>query len=73
MVTKNLDTLMNTIEVAVSTIGSVQMTQKDKIEDKHTFWKEVLQSQAIANIGKLSTPSEYRMWSDKFQNHYEQV
>ena len=33
----------------------------------------MLESKAISNIGKLSTPSECRMWSKKFKNAYEQV
>ena len=70
---KNIDARMTNIEVAVSTIGSAQMTQKEKMEEKQKFWKEVLESKAIANIGKLSSPSEYRMWSKKFKNAYEQV
>ena len=70
---KNIDTRMTNIEVAVSTIGSAQMSQKEKIEDKQKFWKEVLESKAMSNIGKLSTPGEYRMWSKKFKNAYEQV
>ena len=68
-----LDMRMTTMEVAVSTIGSAQMSRNEKIEEKNKFWKEVLESKAISNIGKLSTPSEYRMWSKKFKNAYEQV
>ena len=41
--------------------------------EKNKFFKEVLESKAISNIGKLSTPSEYRMWSKKFKTAYEQV
>ena len=67
---KNLDTRMTTMEVAVSTIGSAQIGQKEKMEEKQKFWKEVLESKAIANIGKLSSPNEYRMWSKKFKNAY---
>ena len=70
---RNIDSRMTNIEVAVSTIGSAQMTQKEKTEDKQKFWKEVLESKAISNIGKLSSPNEYRMWSKKFKNAYEQV
>ena len=47
---KNIDARMTNIEVAVSTIGSAQMTQKEKMEEKQKFWKEVLESKAIANI-----------------------
>ena len=32
-----------------------------------------MESKAISNISKLSNPSEYRMWSKKFKNAYEQV
>ena len=70
---KNIDARMTNIEVAVSTIGSAQMTQKEKMEEKQKFWKEVLESKAISNIGKLSSPSEYRIWNNKFKNAYEQV
>ena len=33
----------------------------------------MLESKAIANIGELSSPSQYRVWSNKFKNAYEQV
>ena len=61
------------MEVAVSTIGSAQTSQREKMEDKQKLWKEVLESKAISNLGKMSTPSEYRMWSKMFKNAYEQV
>ena len=70
---KNIDTRMTNIEVAVSTIGSAHMSEKEKIEEKQKFWKEVLESKAISNIGKLNSPSEYRIWNKKFKNAYEQV
>ena len=60
---KNLDTCMTTMEMAVATIGA---TMDENIEEKNKFWKEVLESKAISNIGKLSSPSEYRMWSKQF-------
>ena len=67
---KNLDSRMTTMEVAVANIGT---SRSEKIEEKNKFWKEVLESKAIANISKLSSPGEYRMWSKKFKNAYEQV
>ena len=60
---KNQDARMTTMEVAVSTIGSTQMSQKEKMEDKSKFRKEALESKAISSINKLSSPSYYRSWN----------
>ena len=69
---KNVDTRMTTMEVAMATLASSGVHGGGNIE-KNKFVKEVLESKAISNIGKLSTPSEYRMWSKKIKNAYEQV
>jgi len=69
---KNVDTRMSTIEVAMATLASANGNIGGNIE-KNKFTKEVLESKAVNNISKLSTPGEYRMWSKKFKNAYEQV
>ena len=69
---KNVDTRMTTMEVATATLASSGVHGGNNLE-KQKCTKEVLESKAISNIGKLATPGEYRMWSNKFRNAYEQV
>ena len=67
---RNIDSRMTTMEVALASIGA---SRCEKIGDKQKFWKEVLESQAISNITKLSTPSEYRIWNRKMRNAWQEV
>ena len=69
---KNTDARMANIEVTMASLASSGLHEEDRA-DKNKFFKEVLESKAISNIGKLSTPSEYRIWSKNFKNAYEQV
>ena len=56
-----MDSRLTSMEVAMATIAS----NKERADEKGKFQKEVLESKAIANIGKLNNPAEDRMWSKR--------
>ena len=70
-----MPTHMEALNARITTLEAtiVTFSQKDKTSEKQKFWKDVLESKAISNIGKLSSPSEDRMWNKKFKNASEQV
>ena len=59
----NIGTHMEAMNARIGTIEATigALTQKEKMAEKNKFWKEVLESKAISNIGKLSGPAEYRV------------
>ena len=65
---------MEALNARITTLEATILTfsQKDNIS-KQKFWKEVLESKAILNLGKRSNPSEYRMWNKNFKNALAQV
>ena len=69
---RNTDARMANIEVAMASLANAGI-HGGVGGEKNKFHKEVLESKAIANVGKLTSPSGYRMWSKKFKNAYEQV
>ena len=69
---KDTNSRMANIEVAMAMLANCGL-HRESGADKNHFHKEVLEREAIANVSKFTSASEYRMCSKKVKSAYEQV